>query len=142
MRSLFIMVFISAVATFWGSYYFRSQPPAQIQYSIGALKSSLALGKPVIVTVDAKWATPPGDRPRYMSAAVSRAVRDKAIVSMTADYTNRSPSVVQLMAGVQATTVPTMLLFGPGDPGNPIVLGRHASDEEILNAVQRIEKSR
>lgn len=135
LRTLFLLVLVAAFGSLALNRYLVTRPPTPRSYSSIALKEFLSDGKTVLVTVDADWALNPSNRPRYMSPDVSRRIRELNIETLTANWTKPNPAVDALMQSLSQTTVPTLALFSPDAPANPIVLPQHPSDADILDAI-------
>lgn len=89
----------------------------------------------MLVTVDADWALKASARPRYMSPEVARRIREMQIETLTADWTKSNAAVDALMKRLNEDVVPTLAIFSPDDPSNPVVLPSHPSDADILSAI-------
>jgi thiol:disulfide interchange protein len=138
LRSLFALVLFSAIGAYAFNEYWRGLPPSQQPYSSTEVQRLLSSGRPVLITVDANWAAKGSGRPRYMSAAVSRRVREAQLVAMTADWTSRTPAVDALMASLNQNKIPALVLYSPSDPASPIVLSQPTSDSQILSAIEAV----
>lgn len=133
---LTVVVALVTLGTFTFNNYLHARPPVQHAYSSADLQDYLRDGKTVLVTVDADWAINPSDRPFFMSADVSRIIRQKGLVAMTADWTAKSPEVDSLMAEVDHKEAPALIVFAPENPDSPIVFGRADKESEIVAALQ------
>lgn len=138
LRTVFLIVLVSAVGSWNLNEYLRSRPPSQETYSATELQRQLSEGRPVLLTIDAVWAMKSSARPRYMSPDVSRRIRDKGLATLTADWTNNTPAITELLASVKQHTVPVLVLYSPKDPKNPIVLSHNPSDSQVLGAIDAI----
>jgi thiol:disulfide interchange protein len=138
LRTLFVMVLLSATGVYGLKEYWRALPPIQTPYSSTELQQTLSSGRPVLVTVDAAWSMNPSGRPRFMSAEVSRRLRRANLVAMRADWTTKTPAVDTLMASLNQNIIPALVLYSPSDPTNPTVLTQQASELQILSAIDAV----
>ena len=92
----------------------------------------------MLLTIDAVWAMNRTARPRYMSPDVSRRIRDEGLVTLTANWTNNTPAIAELLASVKQDTVPVLVLYSPKAPEHPIVLAHDPSDSQVLVAIDAL----
>lgn len=133
---LTVVVALVTLGTFAFNNYLHARPPEQHAYSPADLQDYLRGGKTVLVTVDADWAINPSDRPFFMSADVSKIIRQKGFVAMIADWTTRSPEVDSLMAEIGQKEAPALVVFSPENPDSPIVFNRGDKESKIVAALQ------
>ena len=120
--------------------YLHALPPDQHAYSSSALQEHLRDGKTVLVTVDADWSIKQSDSAWFMSPDVSKIVRQKGFVTMTANWTTRSPEVDSLMAAIDRKEAPVLAVFSPANPDSPIVFNRGDTESKLLAALQSTPK--
>lgn len=133
---LTVAISLFTLGVFAVNNYLHALPPEQHAYSSAALQEYLRDGKTVLVTVDADWAIKPLDRPFFMSPDVSKIVRQKGFVTMTANWTTRSPEVDSLMAEIGRKEAPVLAVFSPENPDSPIVLNWGDKESKIVAALQ------
>lgn len=101
-------------------------------------------GKPVFVNVTAAWCITclVNERVALKSAAVTEAFRQKGVVVLKADWTNRDPVITELLGTFGRNGVPLYLLYPPtgaGRPaGEPAVLPQILSESTVIDAVNQI----
>ena len=96
-------------------------------------------GKPVFVNVTAAWCITclVNERVALRSAAVTEAFTRKGVVVLKADWTNRDPSITEVLGAFGRSGVPLYLLY-PAAAGDPAVLPQILSEGAVIEAVNKI----
>jgi len=96
-------------------------------------------GKPVFVNVTAAWCITclVNERVALRSAAVTEAFTNRGVVVLKADWTNRDPSITEMLGSFGRSGVPLYLLY-PAAAGEPAVLPQILSEGAVIEAVNKI----
>jgi thiol:disulfide interchange protein DsbD len=96
-------------------------------------------GKPVFVNVTAAWCITclVNERVALRTAAVTEAFAKKGVVVLKADWTNRDPSITEMLGSFGRSGVPLYLLY-PAAAGEPAVLPQILSEGAVIEAVNKI----
>ncbi|OIR01472.1 thiol:disulfide interchange protein DsbD precursor [mine drainage metagenome] len=96
-----------------------------------------AEGRPVYIDFTARWCATCQANKRIVfgSADVLRAFREKKIVTLRADWTNRDPAITAELARWNRSAVPFDLIYLPGKP-KPVELPELLTPEIVLNAIK------
>lgn len=137
---LTVVLALVMLGAFAVNNYLNARAPDHHAYSSADLQDYLRNGKTVLVTVDADWAINPSDRPFFMSPGISKAIRQKGFVAMTADWTTETPEVDSLMAEIGRKEVPALVVFSPENPDSPIVFSRGDKESKIVATLQASTK--
>ncbi len=99
-----------------------------------------ARGTPVFVNVTAAWCITclVNERVALRSAAVSRALADKGVVALKADWTRRDPAITRVLESHGRSGVPLYLLYPRGEAGAPAVLPQILSEGAVLDALDKL----
>ena len=102
-------------------------------------------GRPVFVNVTAAWCITclVNERVALRSSAVTEAFAKKGVVILKADWTNRDPSITEVLGSFGRSGVPLYLLYPPAAAGRaaagePAVLPQILSEGAVLEAVNKI----
>jgi thiol:disulfide interchange protein DsbD len=95
-------------------------------------------GKPVFVNVTAAWCITclVNERVALRTAAVTDAFARKGVVMLKADWTNRDPSITEVLGSFGRSGVPLYLLYPA--TGEPAVLPQILSEGAVIEAVHNI----
>jgi thiol:disulfide interchange protein DsbD len=104
-------------------------------WSADAVERELNAGRPVFVDFTAAWCVTCQANKRLVlsSGAVTRALADKRVVLMRADWTNRDPAITQELARFKRNGVPLYVLYD--GKGHARILPELLTANTVLTAV-------
>ena len=119
----------------------RAAAPTDITWepwSAEAIAQALAEQRPVYVDFTARWCATCQTNKRivFSSDNVKREFRDRGVVTLKADWTNRDPAITAELARWKRSAVPFNLVYLPGQP-EPIVLPELLTPSIVLEALER-----
>jgi thiol:disulfide interchange protein DsbD len=98
-----------------------------------------AEGVPVFIDFTAQWCLTcqVNERIALRSGAVQRKFKELGVVTMKADWTDRSDAIAEAIAGYGRAGVPLYVLYGKG-PGEASILPEVLTPGIVLEALSRI----
>jgi thiol:disulfide interchange protein DsbD len=86
-------------------------------WSPAAVEAGVAAGRPIYVDFTARWCATCQTNKRIVfgSAEVNRLFRDKNILALRADWTNRDPRITAALAEWDRSAIPFNLVYLPGE---------------------------
>jgi thiol:disulfide interchange protein/DsbC/DsbD-like thiol-disulfide interchange protein len=104
-------------------------------WSADAVERELSVGRPVFVDFTAAWCVTCQANKRLVLSrgAVTRALADKRVVLMRADWTNRDPAITQELARFKRNGVPLYVLYD--GKGRARILPELLTENTVLTAV-------
>lgn len=134
-RTLVVALFVAAMGSLVVRDYLDRQPLAYEDYSPEKLQQHLREGRCVLVTVYANWDTNTANSLRWLSHDVTRKIRSRNMVAMSADWTNMSGSVRKLMDQLDLESVPVLVIYSPKNRGAPLTIKDMPSETAVFNAI-------
>ncbi len=138
----FVIVTVAALCIVAGA-----RPPAPVSvtahagipsepYSAARLAALRQAGRPVFIDATASWCITclVNEEAALARPNVHAAFRDKHIVLLVADWTNRSPAITALLEAHGRSGVPLYLYFAPG-AAEPIILPQILTEDIVLSAL-------
>ena len=107
-------------------------------WSAEAIAEARAAQRPVYVDFTARWCATCQTNKRIVfgSDEVKRVFRERDVVTLKADWTNRDPAITAELARWDRSAVPFNLVYLPGQP-EPIVLPELLTPGTVLEALNR-----
>jgi thiol:disulfide interchange protein DsbD len=104
-------------------------------WSVGAQRAHLAAGRPVFVDFTAAWCVSCQANKRLVLSrdGIRKAFRDRDVVLMRADWTNRDDAITQELARFQRSGVPLYVLYDTR--GTPRLLPELLTERTVLDAL-------
>ena len=126
------------MAAFWG--YPRAEAQRWQTWSPEKVAALQAQGQPMFVDFTARWcATCQTNKAVvFTSNEVLKAIDDKGIVLLKADWTKRDPVITQVLASYARSAVPFNLLYVPGEE-EPQILPSVLTPGIVLKAFEAIQ---
>lgn len=97
-----------------------------------------AEGKPVFIDYTAKWCfTCQVNKRVYKDPAVQKAIAEKKVVLLKADWTNEDPRISQALSELGKAAVPVNVLYLPGVK-EPVVLDELLTADGVVKAIGQV----
>ena len=110
-------------------------------FSPEALQKHLDDGKIVMIDFTADWClTCKLNEQVITGQTVTDRMKANNAVVLVVDWTNRDAEVLKLIRRFGRSGVPLCVVFGPKDPGNPIVLPELLTPQMVLDALDKMKK--
>lgn len=105
-------------------------------FSFARLDALRAEGAPVFVNLTAAWCITcqVNERLALSSARVAEAFRERGIVYLKGDWTNRDPEISRLLDGFGRSGVPLYLFYPPGSD-RPEILPQFLTESIVIDAI-------
>ena len=117
----------------------RAAQPTDIvweKWSPEAIASAQAEGRPVYVDFTARWCATCQTNKKFVFASdeVKETFRDRNILTLKADWTNKDPAITAELAKWNRSAVPFNLIYLPGQP-DPVILPELLTPSTVLDAL-------
>ena len=131
-----LIVLLAGTALGWP----RSPEPTDIvweKWTPAAIAAAQAAGHPVYVDFTARWCATCQANKKYVfgSDEVKQVFRDKKVVTLKADWTNRDPAITAELERWNRSAVPFNLIYFPGQP-DPKILPELLTPGIVLDALR------
>jgi thiol:disulfide interchange protein DsbD len=108
-------------------------------FTIETLESHLKENKSVFIDFTAEWCLTckVNEKTVLADQAVISKLKEKNIITMKADWTNRNETITRLLQKFGRSGVPLYVLFPAGKPTEPIVLPEVITPSIVIDAVEK-----
>ncbi len=109
-------------------------------YSGERLAELRAQGRPVFVNITADWCISciANERVALSMDAVRQAFKDKGVVSLKGDWTNRRPNITRVLESFGRNGVPLYVLYGSRPDAEPLVLPQWLTPMNVMESLESI----
>jgi thiol:disulfide interchange protein DsbD len=109
-------------------------------YSSERLTELRAQGRPVFVNITADWCISciANERVALSMDRVRQSFKDKGVVSLKGDWTNRRPKLTRVLESFGRSGVPLYVLYPPGPDAEPLVLPQWLTPMNVMQTLDRI----
>ncbi|MEM8671988.1 MAG: hypothetical protein AAGG48_31005 [Planctomycetota bacterium] len=132
LATLLIAVFFAGLGFPMLRDWLEKRQLALSDFTSERLADELDAGRPVLVSIFARWDSILDDQLRRMSDDVARKIRDRDVAVLRADWTEKSGDVDQLMTRLGLGTVPAFAIFLPDNRMNPMILRDLTTEAELI----------
>jgi thiol:disulfide interchange protein DsbD len=109
-------------------------------YSSERLADLRAQGRPVFVNITADWCISciANERVALSLDVVRQSFKDKGVVSLKGDWTNRRPHITRVLESFGRSGVPLYVLYPPQPNAEPLVLPQWLTPMNVMETLDRI----
>jgi suppressor for copper-sensitivity B len=114
------------------------------QFAEQKLMDNLTEGKPVLVDFTADWCLTCKTLEKTVlhSDPVQQAIKKAGAVFLVADWTDNDPEVTKMLTRLGSKQVPVIAIFSPANPTHPIVFRGSYTQQVLIEALDRVAKSK
>jgi len=137
LRTLLLLVFLSAIATVGIVRWFESQPIQWTPCTEAVYEKRCQDGRPMILFFGAQWDVSSLLilRVTFEDRQLKRDIRRRGVEMVYADLTSQPPPIMAAVRRLGINTTPTLVFFFPEDVNSPVILRQIISAEEILEVL-------
>jgi thiol:disulfide interchange protein len=121
----------------WLRDYLDHRPIEWIPFSRATVQYHLGKRETLLINFRADWDVGSALLSRtFQTRAVRKAIRTYAVISIDTDYTSPSAEIKAALNGLNANSVPTVVIYPASSPNTPIVFRDVITEQQVLDAIK------